>query len=153
MAQMYLINLVALFPGTTSQSVGPSVSAKIDFGTSFNVPYIKIDQYGRITELSNKSMLLSGSLASSSAPGLCPKLDSSHPSYYLNANGSWSAPRGKVYGVKGEAETDYREGQVNITAANIGALSLSSGGTVAGATTFSSDVTISGELNYDGGFY
>lgn len=149
----YNIYLVALFPGTTSQSVGPSASGTINFGSAFNVPYITIDQYGRITALANRSMILSGALASSSAPGLCPKLDSSHPSYYLNANGSWSLPRGRVYGVKGDAETDYREGQVNITAANIGALSLSSGGTVAGATTFSSDVTISGELNYDGGFY
>lgn len=149
----YNIYLVALFPGTTSQSVGPSASATINFGSAFNVPYITIDQYGRITALANRSMILSGALASSSAPGLCPKLDSSHPSYYLNANGNWSLPRGRVYGVKGDAETDYREGQVNITAANIGALSLSSGGTVAGATTFSSDVTISGELNYDGGFY
>lgn len=149
----YNIYLVALFPGTTSQSVGPSASGTINFGSAFNVPYITIDQYGRITALANRSMILSGALASSSAPGLCPKLDSSHPSYYLNANGNWSLPRGRVYGVKGEAETDYREGQVNITAANIGALSLSSGGTVAGATTFSSDVTISGELNYDGGFY
>ena len=149
----YNIYLVALFPGTTSQSVGPSASGTINFGSAFNVPYITIDQYGRITALANRSMILSGALASSSAPGLCPKLDSSHPSYYLNANGNWSLPRGRVYGVKGEAETDYREGQVNITAANIGALSISSGGTVAGATTFSSDVTISGELNYDGGFY
>lgn len=148
----YNIYLVALFPGTTSQSVGPSASGTINFGSAFNVPYITIDQYGRITALANRSMILSGALASSSAPGLCPKLDSGHPSYYLNANGTWSAPRGKVYGVKGEAETDYREGQVNITAANVGALALT-GGTVSGSTTFSNNVTINGELNYDGGFY
>ena len=148
----YNIYLVALFPGTTSQSVGPSASGTINFGSAFNVPYITIDQYGRITALANRSMILSGALASSSAPGLCPKLDSGHPSYYLNANGTWSAPRGRVYGVKGNAETAYREGQVNITAANVGALPIT-GGTVSGATTFSSDVTISGELNYDGGFY
>lgn len=148
----YNIYLVALFPGTTSQSVGPSASGTINFGSAFNVPYITIDQYGRITALANRSMILSGALASSSAPGLCPKLDSSHPSYYLNANGNWSLPRGRVYGVKGEAETDYREGQVNITAANVGALSLT-GGTVSGSTTFSNNVTINGELNYDGGFY
>lgn len=148
----YNIYLVALFPGTTSQSVGPSASGTINFGSTFNVPYITIDQYGRITALANRSMILSGALASSSAPGLCPKLDSSHPSYYLNANGSWSLPRGRVYGVKGEAETDYREGQVNITAANVGALALT-GGTVSGSTTFSNNVTINGELNYDGGFY
>lgn len=148
----YNIYLVALFPGTTSQSVGPSASGTINFGSAFNVPYITIDQYGRITALANRSMILSGALASSSAPGLCPKLDSGHPSYYLNANGTWSLPRGRVYGVKGEAETDYREGQVNITAANVGALALT-GGTVSGSTTFSNNVTINGELNYDGGFY
>ena len=148
----YNIYLVALFPGTTSQSVGPSASGTINFGSAFNVPYITIDQYGRITALANRSMILSGALASGSAPGLCPKLDSAHPSYYLNANGSWSLPRGRVYGVKGEAETGYREGQVNITAANVGALALT-GGTVSGSTTFSNNVTINGELNYDGGFY
>ena len=148
----YNIYLVALFPGTTSQSVGPNAARTINFGSAFNVPYITIDQYGRITALANRSMILSGALASSSAPGLCPKLDSGHPSYYLSANGTWSAPRGRVYGVKGNAETDYREGQVNITAANVGALALT-GGTVSGSTTFSNNVTINGELNYDGGFY
>lgn len=150
----YNIYLVALFPGTTSQSVGPSASGTINFGSAFNVPYITIDQYGRITALANRSMILSGALASSSAPGLCPKLDSGHPSYYLNANGTWSAPRGRVYGVKGSAETAYREGQVNITAANVGALPIT-GGTVSGATTFSDTVTLStaGSITYDDGFY
>lgn len=150
----YNIYLVALFPGTTSQSVGPSASGTINFGSAFNVPYITIDQYGRITALANRSMILSGALVSSSAPGLCPKLDSSHPSYYLNANGNWSLPRGRVYGVKGNAETAYREGQVNLTAANIGALPIT-GGTVSGATTFSDTVTLStaGSITYDDGFY
>lgn len=150
----YNIYLVALFPGTTSQSVGPSASGTINFGSAFNVPYITIDQYGRITALANRSMILSGALASSSAPGLCPKLDSGHPSYYLNANGTWSAPRGRVYGVKGNAETAYREGQVNITASNVGALPIT-GGTVSGATTFSDTVTLStaGSITYDDGFY
>lgn len=150
----YNIYLVALFPGTTSQSVGPSASGTINFGSAFNVPHITRDQYGRITALANRSMILSGALASSSAPGLCPKLDSGHPSYYLNANGTWSAPRGRVYGVKGNAETAYREGQVNITAANVGALPIT-GGTVSGATTFSDTVTLStaGSITYDDGFY
>lgn len=150
----YNIYLVALFPGTTSQSVGPSASGTINFGSAFNVPHITIDQYGRITALANRSMILSGALASRSAPGLCPKLDSGHPSYYLNANGTWSAPRGRVYGVKGNAETAYREGQVNLTAANIGALPIT-GGTVSGATTFSDTVTLStaGSITYDDGFY
>ena len=134
-----------VYNGSTTISVKPSTT-----DGEYNIYLVAL--YGRITALANRSMILSGALASGSAPGLCPKLDSAHPSYYLNANGSWSLPRGRVYGVKGEAETDYREGQVNITAANVGALALT-GGTVSGSTTFSNNVTINGELNYDGGFY
>lgn len=71
---------------------------------------------------------------------------------YLKSDGTWADA---VYGIKGNAETTYRVGQVNLTAANIGALSLSSGGTVSGLTTFESRVTITqaGFLTYDDGFY
>lgn len=71
---------------------------------------------------------------------------------YLKSDGTWADA---VYGIKGNAETTYRVGQVNLTAANIGALSLSSGGTVSGPTTFESRVTITqaGFLTYDDGFY
>lgn len=71
---------------------------------------------------------------------------------FLKSDGTWADA---VYGIKGNAETTYRVGQVNLTAANIGALSLSSGGTVSGLTTFESRVTITqaGFLTYDDGFY
>jgi hypothetical protein len=86
--------------------------------------------------------------------GLVPAPTSGQSTRYLCSDGTWSAPRGRVYGVKGNAETAYREGQVNITAANVGALPIT-GGTVSGATTFSDTVTLStaGSITYDDGFY
>lgn len=90
----------------------------------------------------------------SGTTGLVPAPTAGQSTRYLCSDGTWSAPRGKVYGVKGNAETAYREGQVNITAANVGALPIT-GGTVSGATTFSDTVTLStaGSITYDDGFY
>lgn len=52
---------------------------------------------------------------------------------YYTAGGKWDVLTGvQVTGVKGAAETAYREGNVNLTPQNIGALS-SSGGTVSGS--------------------
>ena len=39
---------------------------------------------------------------------------------FLNNKGEWSVPSGAVTGVKGNSESAYRTGQVNITKANIG---------------------------------
>ena len=50
---------------------------------------------------------------------------------FLRGDGTWQTAGGKVTGVKGDKESTYREGQVNITAANVGALPLT-GGTVSG---------------------
>lgn len=50
---------------------------------------------------------------------------------------------GAVSGVKGNAESGYRTGNVNLTPANIGALALS-GGTMTG------DLGMGGDLQYDG---
>ena len=53
----------------------------------------------------------------------------------LKTNGSsvyWAADSNSVTGVKGNAESSYRTGNVNLTPANIGALALS-GGTMTGA--------------------
>lgn len=50
---------------------------------------------------------------------------------FLRGDGTWQVA-GEVTGVKGDNESTYRKGQVNITAANVGALPLT-GGTVSGA--------------------
>lgn len=43
---------------------------------------------------------------------------------FLRADGTWQVVAGEVTGVKGNAETDYRTGNVNLTPANIGAAAL-----------------------------
>ena len=48
----------------------------------------------------------------------------------LKSNGTsvyWAADSNSMTGVKGNNETSYRTGQVNITAANIGAVAISQG--------------------------
>lgn len=50
---------------------------------------------------------------------------------FLRGDGTWQVA-GEVTGVKGDKESTYRKGQVNITAANVGALPIT-GGTVSGA--------------------
>ena len=79
--------------------------------------------------------------------GLVPAPATSNTGYYLRGDGTWAAA--PLTGVKGNAESTYRTGNVNITPANIGALALS-GGTVTGATTISGAATLSGGLTLSG---
>ena len=53
------------------------------------------------------------------------------------------ATAGNVTGVKGNAETTYRTGNVNLTPANVGAVALTGNETVAGNKTFSGTTTLS----------
>lgn len=113
------------------------------------------------------------SVVSTTANGLAPKLPGNTTSY-LRGDGAWATidvPSGAVSGVKGNAESTYRSGNVNLTPANIGAMSLG------GATSLTDELTINasgypitvsngnisiedviisiinGELNYDAGTY
>lgn len=54
------------------------------------------------------------------AAGRVPAPESGDENKYLRGDGTWSSVTGGVTGVKGNAETDYRNGNVNITPANIG---------------------------------
>lgn len=47
--------------GVTAGSYGPSVNASPGYGVSFNVPYITVDKYGRITSASTKTVTLPSS--------------------------------------------------------------------------------------------
>lgn len=62
--------------------------------------------------------------------GLVPAPTANDYNKFLCGNGTWQIA-GEVTGVKGNAEDNYRVGNVNITPANIGALALT-GGTVSG---------------------
>jgi hypothetical protein len=113
------------------------------------------------------------SVVSTTANGLAPKLPGNTTSY-LRGDGAWATidvPSGAVSGVKGNAESTYRSGNVNLTPANIGAMPLG------GATSLTDELTINasgypitvsngnisiedviisiinGELNYDAGTY
>ena len=112
-------------------------------------------------------------VVSTAANGLAPKLPGNTTSY-LRGDGAWATidvPSGAVSGVKGNAESTYRSGNVNLTPANIGAMPLG------GATSLTDELTINasgypitvsngnisiedviisiinGELNYDAGTY
>ena len=112
-------------------------------------------------------------VVSTSANGLAPKLPGNTTSY-LRGDGTWatiSVPSGAVSGVKGNAESTYRTGNVNLTPANIGAipnggaasltdeLTINASGhpiTVSNGNISIEDANISivnGELNYDAGTY
>lgn len=58
---------------------------------------------------------------------------------FLRNDGSWEVPSGSVTGVKGNSESTYRTGNVNLTSANIGALALT-GGVVTGNVTIRKDL-------------
>lgn len=74
--------------------------------------------------------------------GLVPQPPAGANTKFLRGDGTWQTAGGKVTGVKGDKESTYREGQVNITAANVGALPLT-GGTVSGAIGPSANGTLS----------
>lgn len=81
-------------------------------------------------------------VVSTSANGLAPKLPG-NTSKFFRGDGTWaSVPSGGVTGVKGNTETTYRTGQVNLTADNIGALPIS------GEATIQDDLTINILNNY-----
>ncbi len=67
---------------------------------------------------------------------------------YKTAGGKWDILAGSpVTGIKGNAESSYRKGNVNITPANIGALPLS-GGELSGELTPAGGVAYSGRNGY-----
>ena len=62
--------------------------------------------------------------ATTSAAGFLPKLSGS-TTQYLRGDGAWATVQAGVTGVKGNAESAYRTGNVNLTPANIGAAAAS----------------------------
>ena len=61
------------------------------------------------------------STVSKTAAGLCPQLpNETTTTKFLRQDGSWQVPASTVTGVKGNSESSYRTGNVNITKANIG---------------------------------
>jgi hypothetical protein len=66
----------------------------------------------------------------------------------LRADGTWQVA-GAVTGVKGNAETSYRTGDINLTAANVGALPLTGGTLTGDLNVENGNVTIQSTTNHD----
>ena len=66
---------------------------------------------------------------------------------YMTADGNWDVLAGSpVTGVKGDKETYYRRGNVNITAANVGALPENGTATAASKLKTARNITLSGDV-------
>ena len=119
-----------------------------------------LNQIGNQTiELQNTTYSVFGKSGSTARTGLVPAPSSTAGSKnYLREDGIWAIPPDTIYGVV----STTANGLVSKLPGNTSkffrgdgtwASVIFSGGTVANATTFSSNVTVNGTFNYDGGFY
>ena len=87
--------------GASSGTYGPSTNVTGSNGTTLAVPNITVDQYGRITSITNKSYTsvdnnTTYDVATTASAGLVPALDGSTVKY-LRADGTWVEPIGLSY--------------------------------------------------------
>lgn len=110
----------------TAATVGPTGNVTGTEGTTLTVPEVTVDTYGRVTGLTartytskNTTYGTMGAASSSAAgsAGLVPAPAKGNQSSFLRGDATWHAI---PTGVKGNAESSYRTGNVNITKANIG---------------------------------
>lgn len=100
-------------------------SVSVNGGTASDVtitPSISNNITGSGTRTSGYIAKFSGTNTITNGPQI-----GSDTTKYLRNDGTWEVPSGSVTGVKGNAESSYRTGQVILTPANVGALALSGG--------------------------
>lgn len=110
---------------TTAGKVGHSLSVNLISGTSTatTTQAITFDGSSAVSfDVDNtKPEVMKGATASTAGnAGLVPAPAAGNHNKFLRGDGTWQIA-GEVMGVKGNAETDYRKGNVNLTCANIGA--------------------------------
>lgn len=110
---------------TTAGKVGHSLSVNLISGTSTatTTQAITFDGSSAVSfDVDNtKPDVMKGATASTAGnAGLVPAPAAGNNNKFLRGDGTWQIA-GEVTGVKGDAETDYRKGNVNLTCANIGA--------------------------------
>lgn len=110
---------------TTAGKVDHSLSVNLISGTSntTTTQAITFDGSSAISfDVDNtKPEVMKGATASTAGnTGLVPAPAVGNHNKFLRGDGTWQIA-GEVTGVKGNAETDYRKGNVNLTCANIGA--------------------------------
>ena len=94
----------------------PTGNVTPGWGGYSNISQVVTDKYGHVTALNTRRFYQKATTATQSAVGLMSandkkKLDGIEDGAQVNS----------VTGVKGDSETDFRTGNVNITAANVGA--------------------------------
>lgn len=131
---------------TTAGKVGHSLSVGVTYGTTSAVRKQTFSFNGSADvsfEIdTTKPEVMAGATASAAGhSGLVPAPAAGSQNKFLRGDGTWQAAGG-VTGVKGNAESNYRTGNVNLTCANIGAATVNhnhdtsylklSGGTLTG---------------------
>lgn len=131
---------------TTAGKVGHSLSVGVTYGTTSAVRKQTFSFNGS-TDVSfdidtTKPEVMKAATANSAGrSGLVPAPAAGNQNKFLRGDGTWQVA-GEVTGVKGNAESNYRTGNVNLTCANIGAATVNhnhdtsylklSGGTLTG---------------------
>ena len=131
---------------TTAGKVGHSLSVGVTYGTTSAVRRQTFSFNGS-TDVSfdidtTKPEVMQAATANSAGhSGLVPAPAAGNQNKFLRGDGTWQVA-GEVTGVKGNAESNYRTGNVNLTCANIGAATVNhnhdtsylklSGGTLTG---------------------
>lgn len=110
---------------TTAGKVGHSLSINLIGGTSTatTIKTLTFDGSSAVSfDVDNtRPEVMKGATASASGnAGLVPAPAAGNQNKFLRGDGTWQVA-GEVTGVKGNAETNYRKGNVNLTCANIGA--------------------------------
>lgn len=145
----YATNAGSASSATTAGKVGHTLSLKLQYGSSSAVGIKTVTFDGSsdasLTIDATKPEEMKGATASAAGVhGLVPAPAAGNQNKFLRGDGTWQVA-GEVTGVKGNAETNYRTGNINLTCANIGAATSDhnhdtsylklSGGTLTGALT------------------
>lgn len=120
--------------GVTAGSYGSSSAQTPAFGATASVPYFTVDAKGHLTAAGATTVTIPSTAASADGAGLMSASD------YTKLSGiEAGAQVNTITGVKGDAESSYRTGNVNLTPANIGAVATSVVGAASGVCPLDSN--------------
>lgn len=120
--------------GVTAGTYGSTTGQTPAFGGTANVPYVTIDAKGHTTAAGTATVTIPNSTADGTNAGLMSSAD-----YTKLAGVETGAEVNTITGVKGDAESTYRTGNVNITPDNVGAVATNKVGVASGVCPLDSN--------------
>lgn len=113
---------------TTASKVGHSLNMTVVGGTSSasttkNFTFNGSEDISITIDNTRPAVMNGASASTAGGTGLVPAPAAGNHNKFLRGDGTWQVA-GEVTGVKGDAETSYRKGSVNLTCANIGAATV-----------------------------